>query len=116
MSSSADKRLDGLDAVGRCERFTAAPPQLVAFVASDPANADMHFGDGDQLLLAFDVYTDQSGQLATREAECIELTYLSNRQRPQARPTCLQCLAHKVEAPWRTPSASVVESRKCSIE
>ena len=47
---------------------TAEPPRLTAFVPSDPANADTVFGDGDQLALEFDVFTDQTGQLSSREA------------------------------------------------
>lgn len=47
---------------------SSAPPKLVSFVPSDPANADEHFSDGDQLTLRFDVYTDQSGALSTKAA------------------------------------------------
>ena len=42
---------------------TTDPPKLVSFIPFDAANADTHFGDGDRLVLGFDVHTTESGQL-----------------------------------------------------
>ena len=45
---------------------SAEPPRIASLIASDPMNADEVFGDGDALVFDFDMYTTESGVLATK--------------------------------------------------
>jgi hypothetical protein len=42
---------------------SADPPRIISFISADPLGSDMLYGDGDALIITFDVYTTESGPL-----------------------------------------------------
>lgn len=88
---------------------TSQPPQLIEFVPYDPENADLLFGDGDQFMLRFDVYTDQSGELPSKEAVDEVLSFSSSLGQDYS-AAWSECYDQETQSQCRTLTITVVDA------